>query len=430
MAWPLGMFLLFVLIMAGVPIAFAMTAIGLIGLISILGFEPAMFLLGQVFFDNGKSYTLSVMPLFVMMGNFVVQAGLASDLYAAANAWLRHWRGGLAMATIVACGGFSSVCGSSLATAATLAKIAMPGMRKYGYSDSLATGAIASGGTLGILIPPSIILVIYGILTGQDIGKLFLAGIIPGLLGIAFYMIAVRLALKINNEQIEAVEPLPLAERFRALSGVAGVLGLFTFIMGGIYIGAFTATEAAGMGAAGAFLIALKRGRLDVKSTFATLFDTAKMTAMMFFILFGALVFSNYVNLAGMTNDLQSWLKAIGANPYTVLFAIFLIYLVLGCLIESMSMVLLTVPVFYPIVQSLGFDLIWFGIFVVVVTEISYITPPVGLNVFVLRSILRDVPTEAIFRGVMPFIAMDIVRLFVIVMFPWLSLVLPRSMGN
>ncbi len=429
MAWPLGIALLMGLIVAGIPIAFAMAAVGLVGLVSIIGWSPTLSLVGQTYFDAGRSYTLSVVPLFLLMGNLVVQSGVASDLYNAENAWLRHRKGGLAMATIVACGGFSSVCGSSLATTATMTRIALPEMRRFGYSDRLAASSIASGGTLGILIPPSVILVIYGILTQQNIGMLFLAGLLPGLVGIIFYVFAVRLSLLVYPEQDIAVQTkLPLMDRIRALQAVSPALVLFIFVLGGIYVGAFTATEAAGMGAGGAFLLTAIRGRLTLKDTLATLFDTAKTTSVMFFILFGALFFLNYVNFSGLTQDLRNWITVLGAGPYQVIFTIAIIYLILGCLLESLSMVTLTVPIFFPIVVGLGFDPIWFGIFVVVAAELSYITPPLGMNIFVLRSVAPGIPIERIYSGIMPFVAVDILRLLLLIAVPWLALAIPYSM--
>jgi C4-dicarboxylate transporter DctM subunit len=428
MVWAIGIIAMLVLIGLGVPITFAMTAVAMVGIAAIIGTAPMLSMLGQVFFDGGMNYTLSVMPLFVLMGNFVVQAGIADELYAASNAWLRHHRGGLAMATVVACGGFASVCGSSLATAATMARVAMEPMRRYGYSDQLAAGTIAAGGTLGILIPPSIPLVLYGIMTSQDIGKLFLAGIVPGIVGIIGYMIAVRLSLWMTGEQSMTLPRLPLIERLRALKSVSGALALFVLVMGGIYLGVFTTTEAAGIGAGGACLFALVRRKLRWAQLWRILIDTAKMTCALFFILFGALMFSNFVNLAGLPDDLLRLVLAVGAQPTLVLLLIFVVYLLLGMVIESLAMMLLTVPIFYPVVQALGIDLIWFGIFVVMAVEISLITPPIGLNVFVLRTIIRETETRTIFRGVMPFVAMDIVRVLLLLAVPALALAIPRTM--
>ena len=428
MDWPIGTAILFALLFSGIPIGYCLTLVGFVGVASIIGIDPALAMIGQVYADAGRSYTLSVVPLFLLMGNMIVQSGIADEIYDAANAWLRHRKGGLAMATIVACGGFGSVCGSSLATAATMGRIALPAMRRHGYSDSLATGSIAAGGTLGIIIPPSVILVIYGILTQQDIGKLFLAGIVPGLLGIIGYMLAVRLSLFLRPEKIADLPRLSLAERLAATRGVAPALLLFAFVLGGIYLGVFTATEAAGMGAAAAILLTVLRGKLTWRATLFTLFETGKTTAVMFFVLFGALYFLNYVNLSGLSTDIRNWVLGLDMPPLGVIFMIMLMLLVLGSLLESLSMVMLVTPILFPIVTALGFDPIWFGVFLVVATELSYITPPMGMNVFVLRVVARDVPIGQIFRGVVPFVILDLVRLVLLILFPILALAIPRSM--
>ena len=428
MDWPFGMIILFALLFYGIPIGFSLVIVGIIGIASIIGLDPAFAMLGQVFFDTARSYSLSVVPLFLLMGNFIVQSGVADEIYDAAYAWLRHRKGGLAMATIVACGGFGSVCGSSLATAATMGKIALPAMRRHGYSDSLATGSIAAGGTLGIIIPPSVILVIYGILTQQDIGKLFLAGILPGLVGIIGYMIAVRLSLWMRPESLTQLPRLTFRERIAALRGVFPALLLFLFVLGGIYLGVFTATEAAGMGAGGAILLTAMRRKLTMRATLATLFDTGKTTAAMFFILMGALYFMNYVNLSGLSTDIKNLILGMDLSPIALMLVISLLLLVLGSLLESLSMVMLVVPVLFPIVSAVGIDPIWFGIFIVVAAELSYITPPMGMNVFVLRVVAKDVPVGHIFRGVMPFVVMDIVRLILLILIPAMALIIPNSM--
>ncbi|MAC82485.1 MAG: C4-dicarboxylate ABC transporter permease [Rhodobacteraceae bacterium] len=422
--WPIGMAIVSVLLLLGVPISFALAGVGLVGVASIIGWTPAMALLGSTFFDNGRDYSLSVLPLFLMMGNFVVQSGIASELYNSAYAWLRHRKGGLATATVIACGAFSSVCGSSMATAATMTRIALPSMRRFGYPDQLSTASIAAGGTLGILIPPSVILVFYGIMTQQDIGKLFLAGLIPGVIGIIGYSIAVRISIYWQGIDLPVEPKLPLIDRIKALKGTAGALILFVFVMGGIYLGVFTPTESAGMGAGGAFLLVLLSGKFSMQGLISVLYDTMKTTAMMFFILFGALTFTNYVNMSGMTRDIQTFLAMFGDTPTVTILVILCIYLVLGCVLESLSMIMLTVPVFYPIVAAQGVDLIWFGIFVVMVTEISYITPPVGMNAFVLRSVVPDVRLGTIFRGLGPFVAMDVVRIGLLTAIPGLVLLL------
>lgn len=426
--WILGLILVIVLITLGLPIAFSMATIGFLGLVFIIGIEPSLAYVGQIFFDNGMNYTLSILPLFLLMGNFVVKAGLADELYSAANAWLRHKKGGLAMATIIACGGFSSVCGSSLATAATMAKIALPSMKKFGYPDSLATGAIAAGGTLGILIPPSMILVIYGIITSQDIGQLFLAGIIPGLLGIIGYIVAVKISIYLDKNSFTIQSNLPFIDKIKSLKGAIGILSLFTIVMGGIYTGIFTATEAAGVGAFGSLLIVIIKKKISIKIFYETLIETAKVTTMLFFLLFGAIIFSNFINLAGLPNDLKNFLSLFDFNLYTLLIGIFILYLILGMILESLSMMVLTVPIFYPLVQEMGGNLIWFGILVVVAVEISLITPPIGLNVHVLKTIVKDkVSLRTIFKGVTPFVVMDIIRIIILLLIPGITLFLPNS---
>ena len=420
-----GFGVLLVLVFARIPLAIAMALVGVAGFGILNSWNAAFSMISQIAFDTGLAYGLSVVPLFILMGNFVTQAGLSNELYRASNAFLGHRRGGLAMATVVACGGFSAVCGSSMATAATMAKVAMPSMRKFGYSDSLASGCIAAGGTLGILIPPSVILIIYGILTESDIGQLFAAGIVPGILGIVCYLGAVRATTRINPESGPRGDRVPWSERLDALMGVWGVVLLFVIVIGGIYTGWFTPTEAAGIGAFGAFVFALLKGRLTFAKTLNILISAAKTTAMIFAVLIGATLFANFINLAGMPDALTEWAQRFQDSPFLVVLMVVLIYLVLGCVLESLSMILLTVPVFYPMMASLGFDLIWFGIVVVVVTEISLITPPIGLNVFVLKAVLPDVSTRTIFAGVTPFWIADIVRLSLIILIPSLSLFLP-----
>ena len=419
---------LFILLFLQVPISLGMAIVGTIGFGFFIGFEPALRSIGNTAVDTVMVYDFSVLPLFILMGNFVARSGISHDLYEASNAWLGHKRGGLAMATVVACGGFSAVCGSSLATVATMSKVALPSMRKFGYDERLATGSIAAGGTLGILIPPSVALVFYGIMTETDIGQLFAAGIIPGILGVFLYAMAVAVMTKINPELGPPGEKLPWRARFQALSGIWGMLLLFLIVMGGIYGGIFTPTEAAGIGAFGAFCIALARKRLTLKITLDALAETGRTTAMLLALLIGSLLFANFINVARVPNEIADWFAGMNASPITVVIICIGVYIVLGCILESISMMLLTVPVFYPVMQSLGLDLVWFGIVVVVVIEISLITPPIGLNVFVLKSMLPEVELTKIFRGVLPFIAADIVRITLIVAIPSISLFLPRLM--
>jgi len=427
----IGFGVLLVLIFIRVPVAFAMALVGAVGFAWLRDWNATWSMIGTITFDTGLSYTLSVIPLFILMGNLLTISGVSHALYAAANRMLGGARGGLAMASVVACGGFSAVCGSSLATAATMSKVAMPSMRRYGYADSLATGSIAAGGTLGILIPPSVVMIIYGLLTESDIGKLFIAGIIPGILGGLLYLAAIVAVTRINPAlapKSEGAEPFTNRERL----GVAAVIGLFVLIMTGIYGGLFTPTEAAGIGAAAAFLIALFMGGTDAGKLFHAGLESARTTAMIFAIIIGAEIFSNFINFAGLPYALADWVSDLALDPYLVIAGIVLVYLVLGCVLESLSMILLTVPVFYPLVAQLDFGggmlanpeavIIWFAVIVVVVTEVSLISPPVGLNVFVLRSVLPDVPLTTIFRGVLPFWIADIVRLAILIALPGLSL--------
>lgn len=433
----IGFAALMVLILARVPLGVAMGVVGVVGfaLVQQIGFgnprgwSAALNMVSSTAFDTGLAYGLSVVPLFLLMGNLITESGMSKQLYRAANAFLGHFKGGLALATVVSCGAFSAVCGSSMATAATMSKVAMPSMREYKYSDSLATGAIAAGGTLGILIPPSVILVVYGLMTETDIGKLFIAGLIPGLIGILLYMAAVMVTVRLNPGSGPAGARSGWKERLSALKGVWGINLIFIVVMGGIYAGIFTPTEAAGIGASGAFLIALFSGKLSSSMLYSSLSNAVRTTAMLFFLVIGALVFSNFINLTGLPMMLRDWVMGQGFSLFGVILVLIVIYMLLGCVLESMSMILLTVPVFYPMVQAMGMDLIWFGILVVVVTEISLITPPVGMNVFVLRGVVPDVKLSVIFKGVTPFVVADVVRLGLIIGIPALSLLLPHSLG-
>ncbi len=424
----IGFACLLTLIMVRVPIGFAMGFIGFFGFVYLNDYNwiAALSMSSRRVIDTAQDYGLSVIPLFILMGNLVTRSGLSGELYKASYSFLGHLRGGLSLATVVACGGFSAICGSSLATAATMAKVSMPPMRKYGYSDSLATASIAAGGTLGILIPPSVILVIYGIMTEQSIRELFAAGFLPGLLGIILYMGAVSWTVWRDPSTGPRGKKMDAKQRIKALKGVWGTIILFSVVMGGIYGGIFTPTEAAGIGAAGAFIIAILRKSLSIKILFEVLSDTAQTTSSLFVVIIGALIFSNFVNRAGMPEALLAMITGNNLSPMMVIFTIIGIYIILGAVFESLSMLLLTVPIFYPVVQSLGFDLVWFGILVVVVTEISLITPPVGLNVFVLSGVLKDVSTRTIFKGVTPFWIADIIRLLIITLIPAIALLLPE----
>jgi len=426
----IGFTALIVMVFLRLPLAFAMGVVGFIGFwyLNDYNWNASMSMAARRIIDTGQDYGLSVIPLFILMGNFVTRAGLSSELYMACNAFVGHRKGGLSMSTILACGGFSAICGSSLATSATMAKVAMPPMRKYGYSDGLAAASIAAGGTLGILIPPSVMLVIYGLLTESSIRELFAAGFVPGLLGIGLYLLAVQWVAFRSPESAPPAERMEWKDRFIALKGILSTIMLFVLVMGGIYIGAFTPTEAAGIGATGAFALAAYRRKLNFKVMREILIDTAKTSSALFAVVISALILSNFVNRAGLPTALIEMIQAVNVSPMMALSLILLIYIILGCVFESMSMMLLTVPIFFPVVVELGFDPIWFGIVVVVVTEISLITPPVGLNVFVLSGVIKDINTATIFKGVFPFWVADMVRLAIIVLIPSLVLFLPNLM--
>lgn len=424
-----------VLIFLRVPVALAMGIVGFLGFSWIVGVNAGLAMAAEEIYQQAFSYTLSVIPLFILMGQLVTRSGLSDDLYSAANAMIGHFRGGLAMATIIACGGFSAACGSSLATTATMARVSVPSMRSYGYKDGLATGAVAAGGTLGILIPPSTAFILYGLITETDIGLLFAAGILPGVLGILFYVLAVSAYVMFDPNAGPPADRKDWLQRWHAFRNVAAVLGLFLVIMGGIYGGVFTPTEAAGIGAFLALCITVGRKKLNRKTLLEVLFDSAATSAVIFFIVIGATIFSNFINISGMPAQLAVLGSEYGASPYLVLFFILLFYFLLGMVLESMSMLLLTVPILFPLIQNMDFAgidpafvAIWFGVVIVMATEISLITPPVGLNVFVLKSTLGDTPTATIYKGVTPFWCADIIRLALVVIFPVFAVGLPSLM--
>ncbi len=422
----LGAFLL--LAFLRVPMAFAMGIVGFFGVWWKLSFNAASAMIAQLTYETGMSYTLSVIPLFILMGNFVVRAKISDELFQAAYCFLGHRRGGLAQSTILASAGFGAICGSSIATAATFCKVAYPSMAKYGYKDSLASGAIAAGGTLGILIPPSVIMVIYGIMTETSIGKLFVAGIIPGLIATFLLCTAVWWITWRDPEAGPAAEPHTWGETWTATRKVWSVVALFTLVIGGIYVGAFTAAEGAGIGAGGAFLFALARKTLTLRTLGEVLADSARTTSMLFMILIGAMMFASFINYTTMPNDLKGFVTQFGAHPWVVIAAICVIYILLGTAMEELSMILLTVPLFFPVVTALGYDPIWFGILVVIVVQIGMISPPVGMNIFVVKNMLPSVSITTVFRGTTPFTVALIVMLALMIAFPGLATWLPSYM--
>jgi len=422
-----GLVLMMAIAFVRVPIALAMGIVGIVGYAYMRDWNwTVAFAIAQTkVYETGRNYTLSVVPLFILMGNFVTRAGMSQELFRAAYACIGHLRGGLAMATIWASAGFGGICGSSIATAATMAKVAYPSMKRFGYSDRLAAGAIASGGTLGIMVPPSTIMVIYGVFTETNIGKLFAAGVVPGLLGATLLCLGVVYSTWRDPAAGPPGRRTAWGERWRAIADVWMVAALFVFVMGGIYGGFFTATEGAGMGAFGAMVFALSRRALTRQTLYAALVESARTTAMLFMILIGALMFAEFVNITTMPADLKALVTRWNLSPIMVVGAICAVYVILGTAMEELSMVLLTIPVFFPVVVHLGFDPVWFGILIVTVVEIGLISPPVGMNLFVLKTLLPEVGTQTLFRGVMPFMIADVVRLALLIAFPFLALWLP-----
>ena len=424
----LGFAAVFALALLRVPLAFAMGLVGFVGLGLVRGWPATMANAAQVVYDTGFAYTLSVVPLFILMGNFVARAGLAHELFRAAFTFVGHVRGGLAHATVIACAGFGAICGSSIATAATMAKVAYPSMKRLGYADYLSTGVIAAGGTLGIMIPPSTIMVIYGIVTETNIGKLFAAGVIPGLLCALLLVAGIAWITWRDPSAGPPGERVSWAARLRALRDIWGVALLVVVVLGGIYGGVFTATEGAGIGASGAFFFALARRTLTLAVLYEVLVESARTTAMLFTILIAAMLFSSFVNFTTMPGDLKSWILEMQLSPVMVVGAMMLIYILLGTVMEELSMVLLTIPVFFPIVVGLGFDPVWFGVLIVLVVQIGLISPPVGMNLFVLNALLKNVSLAQIFRGVWLFVAALVAALFVVLELPALALWLPGFM--
>jgi len=421
------------LIFVRIPIGLAMIAVGIVGSYLITGsFNPVMAQFKNLTHGTFASYSLSVVPLFLLMGQFASQGGLSQSLFRAAATWLGHRRGGVAMAAVGACAGFGAICGSSMATAATMGQVALPELKRYGYSGALATGTLAAGGTLGILIPPSIILVIYAILTEQNIAKLFMAALIPGILAALGYVITISIYVRLNPDAAGRRERMPYRERFRALLEVWPVILIFVVVIGGIYGGIFTPTEAAAIGAAGTGIVALLNGGLTRRNFVEGILATASSTAMMFLIVLGAGALNGFLAMSQLPQFAADFVTSQGFNPWLVLVCVLVMYLILGCVMDSLSMILLTVPIIYPMMSALDFGLppeefaIWFGILILIVVEVGLITPPVGMNLFVINAMAKGTPLGQTYRGVMPFVASDLIRTAILTLFPPLSLYLVR----
>ncbi len=420
---------LLILIFLRAPIALAMIGVGVGGTYLVIG-TPMMTLnqLKTLTYGTFSNYSFSIIPLFLLMGQFATISGMSGSLFRAAESFLGHRKGGVAMSAVGACAGFGAICGSSLATAATMGQVALPELKRYGYPDSLSTGALAAGGTLGILIPPSVILVIYAILAEQNIAKLFVAALIPGLLAALGYMIAISIWMRVSPNAAQVSPRVPWPERLKTLSEIWPVILIFVAVVGGIYGGIFTPTEAAAVGAAGTFLTALFGRQLTWVKMKTAILSTAASTAMIFLIILGAGIYNNFLSLSQLPQATSLWVGEQGFSPWFVLTVVLLMYLLFGCVMDSLSMVLLTVPIIFPIMVGLDFGMsaddfgLWFGILVLIVVEVGLITPPVGLNLFIINSMAKGAPISATYRGALPFVATDIIRVVILAAFPAITL--------
>lgn len=424
----IGIGILLLALFSGLSIGVCMMLIGFLGMGCISGWGPALGLLKTVPYSTITDYGLSVIPLFVLMGQFCFFAGMTKDLYETFHSWLGHMRGGLAMATVGACAGFAAVSGSAIATAATMATVTLPEMKRYKYDPALATGCVAAGGSIGIMIPPSVIFIVYGIITEQSIGKLFLAGFIPGVLEALFYMAVIYVLCKRNPVIGPPGPKTSFRHKIATLKNTWIVLVLFLVVIGGIYLGVFSPTEAAGVGAFGAFIFALCRRRLSLEAFKLSLVETVKTSAMIFVIIIGAMILGYFLAVTRIPFELAGFITGLQVNRYITLGLILLIYLFLGCIMDALAMILLTVPIFFPLVMALGFDPIWFGVIIIRVFEIGIITPPVGMNVFVIKGVAPDIPLDTIFKGIIPFLIADVCLVALLIAVPQLSLYLPSFM--
>ena len=422
----LGIVALLIFLFSGMLIGAALGFLGFFGMALLFGPESGLGLFKTVPYSMTASYSLCVIPFFILMGELCFQAGLSEKLYQSAYKWVGRFRGGLSMATVLACGAFSAVSGSSLATAATMGAVSLPEMKRYKYADTLATGSIAAGGTIGILIPPSVVLIIYGILTEVSIAELFFAGIIPGLISLVYYVIAIVVWTRVNPNVGPPGPKFPMRERMGSLTDTWEVLCLFALIMGGIYGGLFTPTEAGAVGATGALAFGIIRRRITGKNLFEALLATGRTTSMVFMVVIGTAIYGYFLTFTQLPMVLADYAVNLAVPPVAVIGAIIAICFGLGCVMGTLPLVFITVPIFAPVVETLGFDLIWFGVIVVVISEIGMITPPVGINVYIMKGIARDVPLSTVFRGIFPFLIADFARLVTLIAFPWLTLFLPE----
>lgn len=432
-----GIIALLLLAGIGFPLGFSLLTVGSIGfaLNHPRGLDAAMTVAGQQILDLSANFQFAVLPLFMLMGVFVTKSGIADNIYDVASKWLGQLRGGLALSTVAACGGMAAISGSSMATAATMTKVAVPAMRRYHYNDAFSAGTVAAGGTIGILIPPSGALIIYGLLSETDIAKLFMAGLIPGLISIVFYIVAIQIVCLIKPEWAPRGDKTSLIEKIKSLKDIWAVLILFLTIMGGIFFGVFTASEGGGIGAGGALIIAILRKKMSAKIFVESLSEAAKLTATVFSVGFGALTLNQFVNIVGAPQEMLQFIDAMGLTPWGVVAFILVCFVILGTVIDGPAMIFLTVPIFVPVIDGLALPiepdlkLVWWGIIMVVAVEISFITPPIGMNVFVIKSMLPDVSLSQIYKGIIAFFIADLARLFLFVSTPGLVLWLVKLMS-
>lgn len=419
--------LMLTLMFIRIPIGIAMMLAGALGYSIIDDYTTLFFFLKNSSFNQVANNSFSIIPLFLLMGNLAARSGISKSLFEGVNAFIGHYRGGLALAAVGGCGMFGAICGSSLATAATMGQVALPEMKRHGYNGALSTGALAAGGTLGILIPPSIVLIIYALLTEQNIAKLFLSAMIPGAMAILGYMIAIMLVVKFRPDFADRSKKTTWHEKKQAVINLIPASILFTCVLGGIYAGIFTPTEAAAFGVIGTILIAISNRKLDMSGFIDCLSQTAINTGMIFVIILGANIFNAFLSLSGMPEELADTIISSDLSPYLVMIAILLVYLILGCLMDSLSMILLTIPIFFPAIMALDFGMtgeqtaLWFGIICLIVVEVGMITPPVGMNVFIINKLAGDVPMKQTFIGVLPFLASDFIRVILLLLFPILT---------
>jgi C4-dicarboxylate transporter DctM subunit len=421
----IGIALLIFLFLVRVPIAFAMAIVGLVGFAYLSGAESALTILAQDVYETLSNYPLSVIPMFILMGSFAFASGISQRLYSTSYTWVGQFRGGLTIATVLACSGFSAICGSTAATAATMGKIALPEMKKYGYDDVLATGTVASAGTLGILIPPSTVLIVYGILTEQSIGQLFIAGILPGAILSIFFVATVAILCVRNPNLGPAGAPTSWLAKVRSLSGIIEAVILFSLAIGGLFLGWFSPTQAGAVGASGALVIGLFRGHSDLKVISESTKDGLRTACMVLFILAGATVFGHFLAISNIPFALAKWVENLPLPPMAIMGVLLIIYFIGGFFMDAMAMIVVTIPIFFPIVERMGFDPIWFGVMIVLVGEMGVISPPVGVNVFVIKGIAPDIPLEKIFRGIFPFLGAIILLTIVLLIFPKIATFLP-----